>query len=64
MMMKNKINFIATYFNELFSNATSELKYHKDYELLISIVLSAQATDKMVNRLPLNYLINILTQNL
>lgn len=50
-MMKNKINFIATYFNELFPNATSELKYHKDYELLISIVLSAQATDKMVNKI-------------
>src|SRR5258706_14507141 len=31
-------------------NPTTELKYRTPYELLVSVVLSAQATDKSVNR--------------
>ena len=33
----------------LYPNAQCELKYQKDYELLIATVLSAQCTDKRVN---------------
>lgn len=40
---------ILEYFDRLFPNAHCELNYHKDYELLIAIVLSAQTTDKRVN---------------
>ena len=40
---------IAEYLDELFPNPQCELIYHKDYELLIAIVLSAQSTDKRVN---------------
>ena len=49
MMMKNKIELIESYLEELYSNPKCELNYNKDYELLIAVVLSAQATDKSVN---------------
>lgn len=45
--MKNKI--IEEYLDFLFPNPKCELNYNTDYELLISIVLSAQSTDKRVN---------------
>ena len=45
-MMKEKI---SNYLDELFPNPKCELNYNTDYELLISIVLSAQTTDKRVN---------------
>lgn len=41
---------LLNYLDELFSNPRCELNYNKDYELLISIVLSAQTTDKRVNK--------------
>ena len=44
-----KTNRISEYFDFLFPNPQCELLYQKDYELLISIVLSAQSTDKRVN---------------
>lgn len=47
MTMKTKI---LAYLNELYPNATCELNYQKDYELLIATVLSAQCTDKRVNQ--------------
>ncbi len=31
-------------------NPTTELEYHSDFELLIAVILSAQATDKGVNK--------------
>lgn len=45
--MKNKI--IIEYLDSLFPNPRCELNYNKDYELLISVMLSAQTTDKRVN---------------
>ena len=45
--MNNKL--IEDYFNELFPNPKCELNYTKDYELLLSVMLSAQTTDKSVN---------------
>lgn len=44
------MDFILNYLEELFPNAHCELNYEKDYELLIAIVLSAQTTDKKVNK--------------
>jgi len=38
------------YLDELFPNPRCELNYSKDYELLIAIVLSAQSTDRQVNK--------------
>ena len=44
------MNSILDYLDELFPNPKCELNYNKDYELLIAIVLSAQTTDKRVNK--------------
>lgn len=43
------INDIINYLDEIIPNPSCELKYNKDYELLISVMLSAQTTDKRVN---------------
>ncbi len=43
------INNILNYLDELYPNAICELKYTKDYELLLAIVMSTQTTDKRVN---------------
>ena len=47
---KDRVEKIITYLDNLFPNAHCELIYTKDYELLIAIVLSAQTTDKRVNK--------------
>ena len=44
------ISRLLEYLDLLYENPKCELNYNKDYELLIAIVLSAQTTDKMVNR--------------
>ncbi len=49
-MMKKNILQIRNYLNELYENPKCELIYHKDYELLIAVMLSAQTTDKGVNK--------------
>ena len=43
------IDKVLNYLEELFPNPECELKYNKDYELLIAVMLSAQTTDKRVN---------------
>jgi len=48
-MAMNK-ELIMNYFDELFPDAKCELVYSKDYELLIAVMLSAQTTDKSVNK--------------
>lgn len=48
--MTEKVTTILNYLDFLFPNAHCELNYTKDYELLIAIVLSAQTTDKRVNK--------------
>ena len=44
-----RVKLIEDYLEEIFPNPKCELNYSKDYELLISIMLSAQTTDKRVN---------------
>ena len=44
------MNRIFEYLDEMFGEPKCELNYNKDYELLIAIVLSAQTTDKRVNK--------------
>lgn len=48
-MMTTKNKTILQYLDELFPNVGCELKYHKDYELVIAVMLSAQTTDVAVN---------------
>ncbi len=45
----NKEEFILKELEVLFPNPKCELIYNKDYELLLSTMLSAQSTDKRVN---------------
>ena len=44
------IQKIIEYLDYLFPNPECELNYKKDYELLIAVMLSAQTTDKAVNK--------------
>ena len=48
-MNKNKINKIFGNLSKNISNPSTELKYKNPFTFLISVVLSAQATDKSVN---------------
>lgn len=48
--MTNKQIAIFAYLDELYPNAHCELNFNKDYELVIAVMLSAQTTDKSVNR--------------
>lgn len=45
----NSMNEFFDYLDSLFPDAVCELTYNKDYEFLISVMLSAQTTDKKVN---------------
>ena len=49
MTNKQKIQQILDYLDEIFPNVGCELNYNKDYELIIAVMLSAQATDVSVN---------------
>ncbi len=49
MKTKKKYEIIEEYLDELLPNPKCELDYFSDYSLLISIMLSAQTTDKRVN---------------
>lgn len=49
-MMKKNILQISSYLDELITNPICELNYNKDYELLIAVMLSANTTDKGVNK--------------
>lgn len=48
--MTNKQVSIFSYLDELYPDAHCELNFSKDYELLIAVMLSAQTTDKAVNK--------------
>ncbi len=49
MCKKEKVLKIKEFLLEKYGNAKTELNYKNDYELLVSIILSAQCTDKRVN---------------
>ena len=49
-MMKKNILQIREFLDELYENPRCELEYNKDYELVIAVMLSAQTTDKSVNK--------------
>ena len=48
--MMTRVEKIEAYLEELYPNAHCELNYSKDYELLLAVMLSAQTTDKRVNK--------------
>lgn len=51
---KERVKKIIAELKKLFPNAKIVLKYRNNWELLVSVVLSAQCTDAMVNRVAEN----------
>ena len=49
--MKNKIDLIFKKLLKLFPNPDTELEYSTPFQLLIAVMLSAQTTDKQVNKI-------------
>jgi endonuclease III len=47
---KERVAGILAVLKELYEGADTELHYTKDYELLFAVILSAQTTDKQVNK--------------
>lgn len=45
------LDLITSYWDQLFPNPTSDLVYHNAFELLVAVMLSAQTTDKAVNKI-------------
>ena len=54
-MNKKNINFFAETLNNMFPDAKTELYYNNEFQLLIAILMSAQATDKQVNIINRNF---------
>ena len=50
MTKQEKINKTLEFIDSLFPDAKCELFYNQDYELAIAVMLSAQTTDKAVNK--------------
>lgn len=49
MQKKDRYKALVEYFSENYPEAETELVYTNPYELLVSVILSAQCTDKRVN---------------
>jgi len=49
MTRKERYQFVIHYFQEHNPNAETELSYDDPFQLLVSVILSAQCTDKRVN---------------
>jgi len=54
-MIKKDIPFFAETLNKMFPDAKTELYYNNEFQLLIAILMSAQATDKQVNIINRNF---------
>ncbi|MDQ7009996.1 MAG: endonuclease III [Candidatus Gracilibacteria bacterium] len=54
-MLKRDIPFFAKQLNKMFPDAKTELYYNNEFQLLIAILMSAQATDKQVNIINRNF---------
>ena len=54
MTKRNKLSLITSFLDERYPNVGCELKYSKDYELVIAVMLSAQTTDIAVNKVTEN----------
>ncbi len=49
MTLRQRYDFVLNWFREHQPIAETELRYHNPYELIVSVILSAQCTDKRVN---------------
>lgn len=55
MNKKEKIQLLARVSSQMFPNAQTELYHENEFQLLIAILMSAQATDKQVNIINRNF---------
>ncbi len=53
-MLKDKCLFYKEELTKMFPNASCELDYHNVYELSVAVILSAQTSDKAVNKVTPN----------
>ena len=51
MKKQELYNYVIDYFQKTLPDAQSELEYGNAYELLVAVILSAQCTDKRVNKI-------------
>lgn len=49
-MKKDQIRYVFEYLKELYPDPKTELEYSTDFQLLVAVILSAQTTDKQVNK--------------
>ena len=61
MNRAEKINFIFQILGKQYKNATTELVYTTDFQLLVAVILSAQTTDKQVNKITAQFFNTIQT---
>ncbi len=54
MLNKREIRFCLNQMGEMFPNAHCELNYSNPFDLVIAVLLSAQCTDELVNRVTKN----------
>ena len=54
-MLKKDIPYFAETLSNMFPDAKTELYYNNEFQLLIAILMSAQATDKQVNKINRNF---------
>jgi endonuclease-3 len=50
MKREEKIKRLKEYCETLFDDPTTELEYETEFQLLVAIIMSAQVTDKQVNK--------------
>ncbi len=55
MKRQEKIEALKTITYEMFPDAKTELEYNNNFQLLIAIIMSAQATDRQVNIINRNF---------
>lgn len=54
MEIKQKCNLVLEKLNDLYDNPKCELNFNSAFELLVAVILSAQCTDKRVNKVTEN----------
>jgi len=55
MTKKEKIQIMKETLFLLYPNALTELEYNTEFQLLVAIIMSAQSTDKQVNKVNKNF---------
>ena len=54
-MKKSDIYFVFQALTKKYHGATTELIYHTPFQLLVAVIMSAQTTDKQVNKVTAHF---------